>query len=79
MLLSRSIILALAVASAAPISVAAAQAASSNPTAALLADLIRVNTSNPPGNTRGIDEWVDVPRAVIVSGIVSLSAVEMLT
>jgi acetylornithine deacetylase/succinyl-diaminopimelate desuccinylase-like protein len=56
MLLSRSIVLALAVASAAPISVAAAQAASSNPTAALLADLIRVNTSNPPGNTRGIAE-----------------------
>ncbi|HTI63495.1 MAG TPA: M20/M25/M40 family metallo-hydrolase, partial [Gemmatimonadaceae bacterium] len=56
MLLSRSIALALAVASAAPVSVAAAQAASSNPTASLLADLIRVNTSNPPGNTRGIAE-----------------------
>ena len=54
--LSRSIALALLVASAAPVSFAAAQSPSSDPTASLLADLIRVNTSNPPGNTRGIAE-----------------------
>src|SRR5512146_207663 len=53
---SRSIVLALAVASAAPIALAAAQSPSSDSTAALLSDLIRVNTSSPPGNTRGIAE-----------------------
>ncbi|HET7374392.1 MAG TPA: M20/M25/M40 family metallo-hydrolase [Gemmatimonadaceae bacterium] len=53
---SRSIVLALAVASAAPVSRAAAQSPSSDSTAALLSDLIRVNTSSPPGNTRGIAE-----------------------
>src|SRR5688572_25884162 len=33
-----------------------AQPAQIDPTAALLAELIRVNTSNPPGNERGIAE-----------------------
>jgi acetylornithine deacetylase/succinyl-diaminopimelate desuccinylase-like protein len=53
---SRSIALALVVAGAAPFSPARAQSPGSDPTAALLSDLIRVNTSSPPGNTRGIAE-----------------------
>ena len=54
--LSRSIALALLVASAAPLTHAAAQSASGDSTAALLSELIRVNTSNPPGKTAGIAE-----------------------
>ncbi|HEU4786907.1 MAG TPA: M20/M25/M40 family metallo-hydrolase, partial [Gemmatimonadaceae bacterium] len=53
---SRSIVLALVVASAAPIALAVAQSPSGDSTAALLSELIRVNTSSPPGNTRGIAE-----------------------
>ena len=54
--LSRSIALALVVASAASFARASAQSPSSDPTAALLSELIRVNTSNPPGKTAGIAE-----------------------
>lgn len=56
MSLSRTLVLALVLASTAPGSPAAAQSPNSDPTAALLSELIRVNTSNPPGNTRGIAE-----------------------
>jgi acetylornithine deacetylase/succinyl-diaminopimelate desuccinylase-like protein len=37
-------------------SVAIARTDASNPTASLLSELLRVNTSNPPGNERGIAE-----------------------
>ena len=53
---SRSIALAILVASAASFARASAQSPSSDPTAALLSELIRVNTSNPPGKTAGIAE-----------------------
>lgn len=54
--LFRSIAFALVLVSAASLSRASAQSPSNAPTAALLSELIRVNTSNPPGNTRGIAE-----------------------
>lgn len=54
--LYRSIALALIVASAAPVSRAAAQSSTADPVASLLSELIRINTSNPPGNTRGVAE-----------------------
>ena len=49
--MKRLLFAALALAAAAP-----ANAQQVDPTAALLAELIRVNTSNPPGNERGIAE-----------------------
>lgn len=52
----RSIALTFVVASAALVSRATAQSTSGDSTAALLSELIRVNTSNPPGKTAGIAE-----------------------
>jgi acetylornithine deacetylase/succinyl-diaminopimelate desuccinylase-like protein len=50
----RSIALAFVVASGATASRSYSQSPSTDPTAALLSELIRINTSNPPGNTRGV-------------------------
>jgi acetylornithine deacetylase/succinyl-diaminopimelate desuccinylase-like protein len=53
---SSRLVFALAIASASSSFNARAQTPSASQTAALLSDLIRVNTSSPPGNTRGIAE-----------------------
>jgi acetylornithine deacetylase/succinyl-diaminopimelate desuccinylase-like protein len=56
MTLLRSIALTLLVASVAAVPRAPAQSPIGDSAAALLSELIRVNTSNPPGSTRGIAE-----------------------